>query len=469
MAQIEEHVLEEIRQKADIVDVVSQYVSLRRAGTNFKGLCPFHGEKSPSFMVSPDKGIYKCFGCGAGGNVFTFLMNYHSQSFGEVVRELGRQVGVIVKYTESENNDQEQLRVQLRRINQEASLFFQTQLQSPELGSEAREYLQSRGITEFYQQRFQLGYAPQSWDALLNHLQKQGFEREILEKSGLFKVSERSGSLYDFFRHRIMFPILGVNGDTLAFGGRTLDPDVGAKYINSPESDIYHKGHQIYALNLAKQAIRKKDRAILAEGYLDVITAHQFGFEETVAALGTALTAPQAKQLLRFTESKSIYMAYDADAAGQKAADRGADILEQVTQGTPLRLQVVQIPDSEDPDTFLQKHGSEAFEELLQAARPFTAYYLDKVLAQSSDNPVDKSMAVKAAVDILLKIRDPVLQDEYIRYVADQLKLEEQAVRDQIQQSHRKYKSKQRKQNKQGKWKRRETPQLYGRSSSPPT
>lgn len=453
MAQIEEQVLEEIRQKADIVDVVNQYVTLRRSGSNYKGLCPFHGEKTPSFMVSPDKGIYKCFGCGAGGNVFTFLMNYHSQNFGEVVRELGRQVGVIVKYSESENSESEQWRVSLRRINQEANLFFQAQLKDPELGAEAREYLQQRGIEEYYQQRFQLGYAPQSWEALLNHLRKQGFELEQLQRSGLFKNSERSGKLYDFFRHRIMFPILSVNGDTLAFGGRTLDPDVGAKYINSPETDIYHKGSQIYALNLAKQAIRKKDRAILAEGYLDVITAHQFGFDETVAALGTALTAGQARQLLRFSESKRIYMAYDADPAGQKATDRGAEILEQVTQGSPLRLQVIQIPDREDPDTFLHKHGAEAFEQVLQEARPFTAYYLDKVLAQSSENPVDKSMAVHAAVKILLKIQDPVLQDEYIRYVADALKLEEQAVRDQIQQSHRQFKAKQR---KQSKWKKRE-------------
>lgn len=439
MSQIEQSVIDEIRERADIVDVISQYVTLKRSGTSYKGLCPFHGEKTPSFMISPDKGIYKCFGCGAGGNVFTFLMESQSLSFAEVVHELARQYGVALRFTESAP-EEEQARVLLRKINQEASLYFQSQLKDSEQGAQARAYLEKRGVDLHYQQRFQLGYAQESWSALLEHLRSRGFKDRELDTSGLFKHSEQSGRPYDFFRNRIMFPIISVNGDVLAFGGRTLSPDVAAKYINSPETEIYHKGDHIYGLNLAKKHIRKNDRAILMEGYLDVITAHQFGFEEAVAALGTALTPQQARQLLRFTESKTILMAYDADAAGKKAADRGADILEQVTTGTTLRLNVIEIPDQEDPDTFLHQHGAEAFEAILKQAKAFTAYYIDKILAQhQSDNPVDKSLAAKSAIEALLKIRDPILQDEYVRYVAERLKIEEAALRDQIQQIHKKH------------------------------
>jgi len=432
MAQIEQSVIEEVRARADIIDVVSQYVSLKRAGLHYKGLCPFHSEKTPSFTVNPERQIYKCFGCGAGGDVFRFLMDSQQMAFGEAIRELARQYGVAIKLTESDP-EQEQERVSLRKINQEASLFFQACLKS-EHGAEARAYLQQRGISEHFWQRFQLGYAPQSWDQLLHHLQGLGFSDTLLAKSGLFKSSETSGRLYDFFRHRVMFPIVGVNGDLLAFGGRTLDPELGAKYINSPETPIYQKGQHVYGLNLAKQAIRQKDRAILVEGYLDVITAHQFGFAETVAALGTALTPDQARQLLRFSESKTILMAYDADTAGQKAADRGAEILEQVTQGTLLRLQVIQIPDQEDPDTFLHKFGAEAFEQVLSQAQAFTAHYIDKLLASHDlSNPVDKSLAAKACLQTLLKIADPVLREEYLRYVAERLQLEESTLREQIQ------------------------------------
>lgn len=436
MAQLDQSVLDEIRARADIVDIVGQYVVLKRAGHHYKGLCPFHSEKTPSFTVNPERQIFKCFGCGAGGDVFRFLMDSQQMGFMDVVHELARQYGVVIKVQEADSQ-QEQKRVQLRRLNHEASVFFQQQLQQP-VGQIARDYLQQRGISTEIQQRFQVGYAPESWDQLLLHLQKQGFDDGLLAESGLFKPSEKSGRLYDFFRHRIMFPIVGVNGDTLAFGGRTLNPDLGAKYINSPETAIYQKGQHVYGLNLAKKAIRSKDRAILVEGYLDVISAHQAGFEETVAALGTALTPDQARQLLRFSESKRIYMAYDADSAGQKAADRGADILEQVAQGALLRVQVIQIPDKEDPDTFLQKFGPEAFEQLLASAPDFAVHYLDKQLsAHDLSNPVDKALAAKACLQTLQRFKDPVLRDEYLRYVAQRLEITEQALRDQAQQARR--------------------------------
>lgn len=434
MAQIEQTTLDEILARVDIVDVVGQYVTLKRTGAHYKGLCPFHGEKTPSFIVSPDKQIYKCFGCGAGGNVFSFLMNYQQQHFAEVARDLARQYGIQVRETRVDS-EEEHLRITLRKINQEANLFFQARLQHATQGKAAREYLEQRGISEATQQRFQVGYALESWDALRDHLLQQNFSEVHLRQSGLFKVSEQSGKLYDFFRHRVMFPILSLNGDVLAFGGRTLNPDLGAKYINSPETPIYVKGRHVYGLHVAKRAIRQKDRVVLAEGYLDVITAHQFGFEETVAALGTALTLDQARQLLRFTESKQVIMAYDADAAGQKATDRGAEVLMDLTRDTLLRLHVVQIPDQEDPDTFLHRFGADAFETVLGAARDYFLYAIDKVLANyQGDNPIDQALASKAGVEILMKIKDPVLRDAYVQMLAERLRVDESVLRDQIRQ-----------------------------------
>lgn len=434
MAQIEQTTLDEILTRADIVDVVGQYVTLKRTGAHYKGLCPFHGEKTPSFIVSPDKQIYKCFGCGAGGNVFSFLMNYQQQNFAEVVRDLARQYGIQIRETEVDSQE-EQLRVVLRKINQEANLFFQSCLQDPQKGADARAYLLQRELSEEILQRFQVGYAPESWNALRDYLLAHNFSEEHLKHCGLLKVSEQSGKLYDFFRHRVMFPILSLNGDVLAFGGRTLNPDLGAKYINSPETPIYVKGRHVYGLNLAKRAIRQKDRVVLAEGYLDVITAHQYGFEETVAALGTALTQDQARQLLRFTESKQVLMAYDADAAGQKAADRGAEVLMDLTRDTLLRLNVVQIPDQEDPDTFLHRFGSEAFETVLTQAKDYFLYAFDKTLQNyHPDNPVDQAMASKACVEILMKIKDPVLRDAYVQMLAERLSIDEAVLRDQIRQ-----------------------------------
>ncbi|MGV3525887.1 MAG: DNA primase [Candidatus Sericytochromatia bacterium] len=437
MSQIDSAIIDEIRSRADIVDVVGQYVSLKRAGARYKGNCPFHSEKTPSFTVNPELQIYKCFGCGAGGNVFTFLMNHQQQSFTEVVRELARQYGVRLVFNETEKQE-DQFRVILRRINQEASLFFQWQLKHPQIGETARAYLETRGIEAYYQQRFQIGYAQNSWTALLHHLTEQGFSSEELDKSGLFKTSDKGGGLYDMFRHRVMFPIVSINNDVLGFGGRTLDAELGAKYINSPETELYQKGHHVYGLNLAKQVIRQKDRVILAEGYLDVITAHQYGFSETVAGLGTALTPQQARALLRFSESKRIIMAYDADSAGQKATDRGAEVLDQVAQGVPVRLQVIRIPDQEDPDTFLHRFGAEAFEAVLTEAPSYTAYRIDKLLSSYQlDNPVDKSLAAKACLETLMKLPDPVMRDEYLRYVAERLQIDESALREQIQQQHK--------------------------------
>ncbi|MBT9544680.1 MAG: DNA primase [Candidatus Sericytochromatia bacterium] len=428
--------IEEVRQRADIVDIISQYVHLKRTGHNYKGLCPFHSEKTPSFQVSADKQIYKCFGCGAGGNVFTFLMNYTNQSFIQVVKDLAQATGVRLVFSETIEAE-EQFRNTLRRMNQEACQYFEWVLHHPQQGEEGRAYLQSRKISESMQKRFQVGYALNAWHALHDHLRSKGFSREELEKSGLFGQGKEG--LYDLYRQRLIFPIVSVNSEVLGFGGRALAADVQAKYINSPETEIYQKGQHVYALNLAKKAIRERDQVLLMEGYLDVITAHQFGFEHAVAGLGTALTQAQARQVLRFTDNKQIVMCYDADKAGQKATDRGADVLAEVTTGMALQVRVMGIPDQEDPDTFLHQYGAEAFAQVLADAKPLVEYRLDKALVGFSlDSTLDKALAAKAAIAVLKTVYEPVYRDECIRQVAARLHVDEGVLREQLTQEIRK-------------------------------
>lgn len=428
--------IEEVRQRADIVDIISQYVHLKRTGHNYKGLCPFHSEKTPSFQVSADKQIYKCFGCGAGGNVFTFLMNYTNQSFIQVVKDLAQATGVRLVFSETIEAE-EQFRNTLRRMNLEACQYFEWVLHHPQQGEEGRAYLQSRKISESMQKRFQVGYALNAWHALHDHLRSKGFSREELEKSGLFGQGKEG--LYDLYRQRLIFPIVSVNSEVLGFGGRALAADVQAKYINSPETEIYQKGQHVYALNLAKKAIRERDQVLLMEGYLDVITAHQFGFEHAVAGLGTALTQAQARQVLRFTDNKQIVMCYDADKAGQKATDRGADVLAEVTTGMALQVRVMGIPDQEDPDTFLHQYGAEAFAQVLADAKPLVEYRLDKALVGFSlDSTLDKALAAKAAIAVLKTVHEPVYRDECIRQVAARLHVDEGVLREQLTQEIRK-------------------------------
>ncbi|MGE3727907.1 MAG: DNA primase [Candidatus Sericytochromatia bacterium] len=428
--------IEEVRQRADIVDIISQYVHLKRTGHNYKGLCPFHSEKTPSFQVSADKQIYKCFGCGAGGNVFSFLMNYTNQSFIQVVKDLAQATGVRLVFSETIEAE-EQFRNTLRRMNQEACQYFEWVLHHPQQGEEGRAYLQSRKISESMQKRFQVGYALNAWHALHDHLRSKGFSREELEKSGLFGQGKEG--LYDLYRQRLIFPIVSVNSEVLGFGGRALAADAQAKYINSPETEIYQKGQHVYALNLAKKAIRERDQVLLMEGYLDVITAHQFGFEHAVAGLGTALTQAQARQVLRFTDNKQIVMCYDADKAGQKATDRGADVLAEVTTGMALQVRVMGIPDQEDPDTFLHQYGAEAFAQVLAEAKPLVEYRLDKALVGFSlDSTLDKALAAKAAIAVLKTVHEPVYRDECIRQVAARLHVDEGVLREQLTQEIRK-------------------------------
>jgi DNA primase len=439
-SRLDPGVIEEIRQRADIVDIISRHVSLKRTGFRYKGLCPFHSEKTPSFTVSPDKQIYKCFGCGAAGNVISFLMNHNQQSFMDVIQELAQQTGVRLVFSESFAQS-EQFRNVLRRINLEAAQYFEWLLHHPLHGEEGRAYLEKRQISPDMQKRFQLGFTLNRWTQLYDHLHGQGFSREELSQSGLFRQKEGSQSLYDLFRYRLIFPIVSVNGEILGFGGRALEPEAPAKYINSPETELYQKGQHVYGLHLAKKEIRARDQALLMEGYLDVITAHQYGFEHAVAGLGTALTPMQARQILRFTDSQQILMCYDADQAGQKAADRGADVLSEVSADLSLQIRVVAIPDQEDPDTFLHSQGAQAFQQAIENAVPLMEFRINRALkGLSLNSTLDKALAARAAIQILKTIQLPVYREECIRLVAARLQIEEGPLREQLNQEMRRRK-----------------------------
>ncbi len=407
---------DEVRSRVDIVDVVGQFVPLKRtAGANWKGLCPFHAEKTPSFNVNPSKGIFHCFGCGVGGDVFGFLMRQERLTFPEAVRVLARRAGVDVPDESPGAGGGE--RESLRRAMERAAAFYSETLWSP-AGVRAREYLAARGIAVEIAERFGLGYAPESWDALLGVMKSQGCSPDLLESAGLV-APRQGGGHYDRFRGRLLFPIRDLQGQTVAFGGRSLGADQ-PKYLNSPETPMYSKGHMLFALDLAREAIRARGQALLVEGYVDCLMAHQHGFTQTVAALGTAFTPTQLGLLRRYCGEVITF--FDADAAGQKAAERAEALLEPSPDGLAwavtrtggfgdpesLRIKVALVPAGHDPDTLLRAHGAEMFTQCIAAARGLLSYALDRVVADTGDpaRPLARTTAFTRVARMLAKVSD---------------------------------------------------------------
>jgi DNA primase len=382
-------VLDEIRASVDLVDLIGRFVNLKKAGVNFKGLCPFHAEKTPSFMVNPKKGIFHCFGCGVGGDAFGFLMRQDRLSFPEAVRALAKAAGVALPEDRGPREDAG--REELYRVVDLAARFYAEALWK-DGGQRAREYLTARGIDPEVARRFGLGYAPEGWDALLGFMRGERVASEALETAGLVVRRESGSGVYDRFRGRLMFAIRDIQGRVVAFGGRAFGDEM-PKYLNSPETPIYTKGNLLYAVDVARSAMRERNRALLVEGYVDCLMAHQHGFGETVAALGTAFTPAQLGLLRRYCEEVVTF--FDADAAGQKAAERAAELLEPSEAGLawgvnrtgafdatlPFRLKVALLPAGHDPDTFLRAHGAEAFTVRIEAARSLLGYALDRALA----------------------------------------------------------------------------------------
>ncbi|PYM07911.1 MAG: DNA primase [Candidatus Rokuibacteriota bacterium] len=393
MATYSDAVLDEIRSRVDIVDIVSQFVGLRKAGASWKGLCPFHAEKTPSFMVNPARGIFHCFGCGVGGDAFGFLMRQDRLSFPEAVRALARRGAVELPEERARGGESD--REDLYRAMHLAETFYAENLWRAG-GERARQYLETRGVDPTVAKRFGLGYAPDGWDSLLSFMRGQNIPDDLLEKAGLVVPRQTGGGFYDRFRGRLLFAIRDLQGRVVAFGGRAFG-DEQPKYLNSPETPLYTKGQTLYAIDLARDAIRAKDRALLVEGYLDCLMAHQHGFPETVATLGTAFTPAQLALLRRYCGEVVTF--FDADAAGQKAAERAEELLEpsrdsvawavnrsgSFADAGALRLRVALLPAGHDPDTLLRSEGAGAFEECIGRSRSLLSYALDRALTDTRD------------------------------------------------------------------------------------
>ena len=364
---IDQRFLDELTARCDIVDVVSRYVALKKSGSNYFGLCPFHGEKTASFSVAPDKQIFHCFGCGAGGGVISFIMKIEGLEFQDAVRHLARQQGMEVPETGVSREDRKN-RDRLLALMKDAGRFYYAQLHHPQ-NAPALQYFVRRGLSGKTMNRFGLGYAPDSFHALMDAMQAKGYTKAELDAAGLIGRSKQ-GTYYDKFRNRVIFPIIDIRGDVIAFGGRVMD-DSTPKYLNSPETYIFGKSRNLFAMNLAKKT--KNDYFLLAEGYMDVIALHQAGFDSAVASLGTALTEEQARLMSRYTNE--VVICYDADNAGQKAAQRAIDILNRAG----LRVKVLRIPGAKDPDEFIKAKGSEAFRKLIERSENHIEYRLQRI------------------------------------------------------------------------------------------
>jgi DNA primase len=409
---IPDRVVEEVRDRADILEVVGEHVSLKRAGKDFKGLCPFHQEKTPSFYVVPAKGFYKCFGCGESGDVFAFLMKHAGLSFQEAVEKLAAREGIEIPRAETRPED-DALRP-YREAVAFAADFYQRQLLDDRAGARAREYLEARGIAPEAADRFLLGFAPAGWHALRDAARVHGFSDEVLEAAGLIKRSEQAEEPYDRLRDRLIFPITDARGRVIGFGGRVLGPDArGPKYLNSPETPLYHKGRELYGLAWAKAAIRKEAAALVVEGYMDYVSLAARGVENVVAALGTALTPEQAQLLTRY--AGQVLILYDSDSAGLRATFRGGD--EVLRAGG--HAMVVTFPPGEDPDSVARTGGSEAIRSYLDQAVDLLERKFQILEQRGYFEDVD---GVRKALDGLLPTlraaRDPTLRDIYVDRVA---------------------------------------------------
>ena len=418
--------IEAVKERADIVDVVGEHVVLKKKGREFVGVCPFHDDKSPSMTVSPAKQFYYCFSCGAGGNAIKFLMELQRQSFSDVVLELARKYQLPVETLEGPQ--QERLRQQLSRRDQLhkalslAAGWFRSQLRSPE-GAGALAYLrEQRGLSETTLESFGLGYAPERWDGLLNHLQQvEGLSPELLEAAGLVVPRRGGDGFYDRFRHRVMVPICDRQGRIIGFGGRSLDGGE-PKYLNSPETEVFEKGKHLFGLDKAVNAIRKDDRAVVVEGYFDVIALHAAGITNAVAALGTALSSQQITQLCRCCDGKRLILNFDTDGAGVRAAQRAIGEVEQLALQGQLELRVLHLPAGKDPDEFLKEHGAGEYRSLLDQAPLWLDWQIDQVLEGRDLARSDQfQQSVSELVVLLGKLPASAVRSRYLQQVAERL------------------------------------------------
>ncbi len=420
---------ERVKQQADIVRVVGEYVRLKKSGQNFTGLCPFHSEKTPSFAVHPVKQIYHCFGCGVGGDVFSFLMGMEKCEFPEAVRVVAEKCGIPIprpRERSPEERRENQQRAELVEMHREAAAFFVKQLEGTMEGKAARAYLEDRGLDAEAIARFGLGYAPSGGEVLYRHL-KQKYPDKLIDVSGLVS-RDQSSRLFDRFRRRIMFPITNEAGKIIAFGGRALGDDV-PKYLNSPETPIYSKSNVLYHLDRAKEALRRQDSAILVEGYMDTIGVASAGFSNVVASCGTSLAESQVKLLARFT--RHVVVNYDPDAAGQAATERSIGLL--LEQGFDVR--VLALPGKADPDKYVRKQGAEAYRKLLDSAPEYVDYLIGRARQMDLSTGEGKLRAVNFLMPYVQRIPNRLLRSEWATRIAQQLRVEEPVLRESLRKA----------------------------------
>ena len=442
-----EDVISQIKDRLDIVDVVSQYVVLKKNGANYTGLCPFHNDKHPSMSVSPARGIYKCFSCGAGGDALNFLVKIQNREYKDVILELAEKFGIELpnKYTKSSESKNQ--KKEMMKACEKAAKFFSIQLKSADDANKAITALRKRGISDEIIDKFHLGWATNKYDVLYKELKKE-FNDDILEKAGLI-LKSNSGGWIDRFRNRIIIPIQNENGEFVAFGARAVDEGQNPKYLNSSDSLIYNKSKILYGLNSAKDSIKSEDGVVIMEGYFDVISAQANGVENAVASCGTALTPDHVKLLSRYTKSRRIYLSFDTDSAGINATKKGSNVIKETlsTLGDvkqfdeshissnsdnkyACEIRVVSPPQGKDPDEFIRTMGGDAFREYIKNAPLLIDFLLNNVLKEknSAKSPQEKAELIAQIIDILKDINNKIIQSEYVKMVSTILEIDENAI-----------------------------------------
>lgn len=408
--------MENLKNQINIVDVIGRTVPLKRAGSNYKGICPFHNEKTPSFVVSEQKQIFTCFGCGVSGDVIEYVKRYYNLEFSEAVDKLAGEYGITIEKKGGDEN-----RKIYYQVNKMAAGFFYRAF--TERANKGYAYMKRRGISPATLKKFGIGYADEQWDSLYRYLLSQGVEKKIMVELGL--VSEgKNGRCYDRFRNRVIFPIINTSGKVIGFGGRAIDPEDNPKYLNSPESKVFQKKNNLYGLNLSRQSVGKEGYIILVEGYMDVIALYQSGVENVAASLGTALTENQARLIKRYT--RDVILSYDADSAGRAAALRGLEILKK----EDCKVKVLHVTDGKDPDEYIKKNGKSAFLKLIDGALPYGDYRLAAIRTGFDLNKdEDKIDYIRKATREVLSQLSPVEQEIYTKKLSKELKIAESAIK----------------------------------------
>ncbi|MBI3584131.1 MAG: DNA primase [Nitrospinae bacterium] len=434
---IPDELVEEIRARSDIVEVISDRVLLKKSGVNYKGLCPFHSEKTPSFTVSPAKQIFHCFGCNEGGNVYQFVMKIENLSFPDSVLLLARRYGINIAEQKVKGVNSSQKNT-LYEVNAMAAEFFLRQLSELPQGKTAREYLRKRGINEDIIESFKIGYASTSWDGIHQFLKKKGISADIQNSAGLVKERENGGGYVDRFRERVIFTISDSEGRIVGFGGRVLnDTDSRPKYLNSPETLVYKKGNILYGLHITKDSIRKSKEAFLVEGYFDLITAYQHGVKNIIATSGTALTEDHARLLRRYTET--VTLVFDGDEAGRNASNRGGMVL--LNGG--VKVKVIPLPQGNDPDSFIREKSGEGFLNIARESKTFMEYIINKEAAGSDLKSIDgRVKCINAVIPFLSLMNNSVEKSMYISSLAEKTGVSEKAIMDEMNKNKVKDKAK---------------------------